>query len=293
MSYSESYWTSYIDTTIVTITSTIPCETYISYTTTYVCARCSCPNCPPSNPQTTCLSKSCSAGPDTVGTATYDPDESAPALITTPGGSSSYGYVPATLCPAFYPFNSDATPTAGMTACASVPVPPPTETCLASPCIESVATTVTCVPPNPSTYKARCSESTMISTITGFGPYPPGAADVPLATDLELLVSSASCLTFTSLDINGNTPMIPATASCAVSSVGYAGGEDGTCAASVVTYTYTTDGAQIVVATTMPQRCGPFSLSGGADRLGTYTQNLLVRLWGGLAIISGIGMIVL
>ncbi|EXJ69001.1 uncharacterized protein A1O5_07936 [Cladophialophora psammophila CBS 110553] len=66
--------------------------------------------------------------------------------------------------------------------------------------------------------------------------------------------------------------------------------------AQVITYTYTTNGATIVVATTLPSHGGPFHLtgSGGGGRVGgELGRNVLFWMWIGGALIAGVGMIVL
>ena len=71
--------------------------------------------------------------------------------------------------------------------------------------------------------------------------------------------------------------------------------DGGTTCGSSITYSYTSDGAEYVVATTMDGHCGPYLFTGGngANRMERVNVNLLFWLWCLAAMLSGVGMIVL
>lgn len=61
----------------------------------------------------------------------------------------------------------------------------------------------------------------------------------------------------------------------------------------VITYTYTTDGETIIVATTLPSHGGPFHLSGGGNRVDGANASLLFWFWAIAGVVSVTGMLVL
>lgn len=108
MGWTESYYTSYWSTQIITLTSTIPCLITTSYTTTYVY---DCNECHGGQTSTICSSKSCSYNDDSVEPTNFNPGESAQAnLVDANSNVLGQTQVEADHCSVWYPFNENADP---------------------------------------------------------------------------------------------------------------------------------------------------------------------------------------
>jgi hypothetical protein len=276
LSWTESSWYSYYSTQTITYITTIPCSIFTTYTTltTQNCPE----HCTTGIPQTICSPKSCAANGMVVEEA-YSAGDLAPALVTGP----AYAY-PITIfadqCTSTAAFVDNSNP-AGLPACSTTV----DLVCIASPCLVYSSYKVT-------RYTGSVDMVTVVTvTFTSTADYSPGQ-DAFVSGTPPYTTPAISCLYFTS-PTDGNFGISP-TAQCPTSAGGgdgAVGGSTDTCGGSVVTYSYTTSGAEIVETTTLPGRCILFSARG--NKMETTSFNLLVWLWYVAAILSGIGMIAL
>ncbi|KIW32823.1 uncharacterized protein PV07_04341 [Cladophialophora immunda] len=279
-SYSPSYYTSYLSTEIITITSYIPCPVLTSYTTIYKCSTCgACDSCSPTA-QTTCEPKLCATYIYDVVEATttpYVPGEYAMAYVTSYSGAQAVTTsIPASWCTAYEQLDFTGIDCQTLPACGGGSSGG--LTCEAKPC-------TTCIDED------------------GDGDY-------------ETLTEGTQYFftEFARLTVNGQVTSTPASL-CGVLTIptpwyvqptlacGY---DDGNAdnnddnsddqGGQVITYTYTTNGATIVVATSLPSHGGAFHLtgSGGGARVGgELGRNVLFWMWVAGALVAGVGMIVL
>lgn len=287
MSYSESTLLSYWSTQTITVITTVPCEVYTTYTTL---TTQNCPNnCPDATP-TVCDPKSCTqcgSGTTAILSTQYSADEIAPATVYadyTIFGTSILG----SQCTSYAQFVDDGSPW-DLPSCGPTTIPPVVEsytTCIASPCFY---TTVSICPEY-----TDCEPTT--STIYTYTSY--ASDQIAFAGDPPTEISASSCIAYTS-PVDGDfgvtsTEMCGATD---IESINGGGNNEGTtCASSVVTYTYSTDGAIVVEVTTMPGHCGPFLFTGsnnGANAMETAKVSAVFWLWCVAAMLSGVGMLVL
>ena len=276
LSWTESSWYSYYSTQIITYVTTIPCEIFTSYTTltTQNCPE----HCTTGFLRTICSPKSCAANGIIVET-TYNAGDFAPALVTGPAYSYSIT-ISADQCTSTAAFVDNGNP-AGLPACSTTV----DLVCIASPCLVYSSYTTTVDVSSVSRKKIVTVNSTSTADY-------PANQDAFVSGTPPYRTPASICLHFTS-PTDGNFGTIP-TAQCptSVGAVdGAVGGATDTCGGSVVTYSYTTSGAEIVETTTLPGRC--ISFSGRGNKMETTSFNLLVWLWYVAAILSGIGMIAL
>jgi hypothetical protein len=278
VSYSESYYVSYISTAIVTITTLVPCDVYTSYTTVTQCSSCGGPG-PIVGAGITCIPKTCSVEQNGIiyySSTQYPPGSYVPAIH---GGAIETAYVDPSECDAYQAFVPTGYAGAGISPCGNVIPPGPTcdlVACNLEPC--------RLLAPAPA------GATGQVTGYAGYTPVPPQSATVVI--NQQYIPTPVSCCsTFTTPQngfVYGPTPETLPT--CAAGGVVTDGG---TCGVSIVTYTYTTAGGTIVVATELPQNCGPFSLSGEGTRASTNGLNAMVILWTTMAILSALGMIFL
>jgi hypothetical protein len=222
--------------------------------------------------------------------------------VVTGSGSAFTTFIPGVDCTTTFPFEDTGSPE-GLPTCGGGPGPPPVDTvCIASPCLvvtttasfyASVVTTFI----NRGTYIQTTSTTltyTVTSTVTTTSTTTQtGNEQALVSTNPPQYIDASSCYYFTAPE-DGNFG-VAATTTCGAVDDGSGGGGGGggsdTCAGSVVTYTYTTSGVEVVDTTTLPGRCILFS--GGGNKMEIVSLSLLVWLWYGAAILSGIGMIVL
>lgn len=134
MSCTETSYTSYWSTSIITVVRTVPCPIYTSYTTLITW---SCPgNCPGPGPESDvppiCDPASythCEDGTIAILSTQYSTGAYAPA-ITTNGGIAYTTYIPANYSTSFAPFVGNGHPD-GLPACESTTFG---IACIASPC---------------------------------------------------------------------------------------------------------------------------------------------------------------
>ena len=266
VSWSESYYYSYRSTEIITVTTLVPCPVYTSYTTVTQCESCGCPGCGPGPGPVAlvCSPKTCSAQSYDIiyyESTAYGVGEYAPASAS--GGTTTY--IAANQCSQFASFVPIGYAGAGISACGDqTPPPAASATCVARFCVGS--------------------NGQATSEPFGFTEY---ASVLLPGTPYQLASTPASlCQAYTTYNIQTPTPACGGVVTS---------GNSGTCGTSIVTYTYTTNGASFVVVTPIPQHCGPFSLSGSGSNLKPdgATMNWLFWLWSACAALSGIGMIVL
>ena len=268
VSWSESSYLSYGSTTVITIVTTVPCPVYTSYTTL---TTTDCPGgCPGPVGAPVCMTKTCSTLVNDVvyfSPTAYDPGQYAPAGLTA-NGVVETTYIDASQCSTWAPFVDPGWGGSDITCCGGVttPVPVVGATCIYKPC---------------------WSDGSPPQTFTGITTYDDGEQAIVLVEATGVLTTPASLCSTYIYPPDGQFGC-QATESCAAET-----GSAGTCGATIVTYSYTSDGATIVVATNIPSHCGPFSLSGSGHRPDGGSANILFWLWSLGAALSGIAMIAL
>lgn len=259
------------------MTDWVPCPVLTSYTTTTACSECDCPDCGPTPPgptETNCVPNSCtvsSANYIFVSSTPYSSDEIVPASVTI-NDVVDPTEIPASECTAYEPFTSEDVSYEGLPSCGCT-----TEalTCQASPCTSCVAGGYTSV---YATSYASGQQADFVS----------GGATFTTPAQYCAVQTSASLYDQSEID------------DAEVCGPGAFGGSDddedagGGAGESVVTYTYYTNGATVVVATTYPSHGGPFHLVGtGGSRVDVANVYLVFWLWAVAGVISGTGMLVL
>jgi hypothetical protein len=274
MSYTETSYTSYWSTSIITVVSTVPCPIYTSYTTltTWDCPG-NCPEPPLCDPAS-CTT--CEDGTTTILSTEYRPGDYAPAIVTS-GGIAYTTNIPEDQCSSFAPFVGNGNPD-GL---------PPCETttsdiaCIASPCYTLTSSQIS---------EIEYTVSFTTYEVLTYEDYAPDQTAFVSLNPLETTPASF-CYIFTSPDDSDFG--VDTTGSC---TAGNPDDDEGTtCGSSVISYSFTSDGAEYVVATTMDGHCGPYLFTGGngANRMERVNVNLLFWLWCLAAMLSGVGMIVL
>lgn len=226
-----------------------------SYTTIYQCSKCSQPG---PIPQTLCSVKFCSINGQ-ISTTEYAPDEFAIASITN-GNIIQSTNIPGSECSSYLSFNTATISPNGLLKCGLEPY----VTCQSKLCISS------------DTISGRNPPTTQ--TLPN---YNPGESAPALINGILTTVLAQSCDVYTTS--LGVKPTVLCTGNIIQS--GY----------TVITYTYTTNGATIVSVTSIPPRGGNFQLlTSQANKFeGLFIINCLFWLWTITAIIGGIGMILL
>ncbi|KAJ9606936.1 hypothetical protein H2200_008947 [Cladophialophora chaetospira] len=275
---TPTYVVSYISTQIVTLTSYIPCQVTTSYTTIYECSTCGpCNTCGAA--PTTCAPKLCATQVYDVVQATttqYSSGEIATAYVTNNNGASYTTTVPASLCTAYAQVNLVNYDCAALPTCGGGVIPPVNHlVCDVKPC-----TTYGYL--NGNSY-LTLTEGTSYAfteyaylTVNGVVTSTPASLCAELTTPNQWAIApTCAC----GSDGGGGV----------ITTTGCTGG-----GGQVLTYTYTTQGSTIIVATTLPCRGGPFHLTGGGSgRVGGDTGKIIFWVWTICAIFTGVGMVVL
>jgi hypothetical protein len=267
---------SYISTQIVTLTSYVPCPVTTSYTTIYKCSTCGvCTSCGAA--PTTCQPNLCATTINGIVEATttpYGTGDYAVAYVTNNNGQSYTTTIAAAQCTAFAQVEFDDYDCNSLPPCGGGPTVPPALTCDAKPCTtygylngNNYVTLTEGTSYNYGDYAVLTLNGQVIST--------PASLCAVLTTPEQWAVSPTCACG----DDNGIITSVYCTGG---------GGE-------VVTYTYTTQGSTIIVATTLPCRGGPFHLTGngGGKSIGGDKGTLLFYVWMVSAIVAGVGMVVL
>ncbi|OAP59992.1 hypothetical protein AYL99_04994 [Fonsecaea erecta] len=272
-SYSPSYYTSYLSTEIITITSYIPCPVLTSYTTVYKCSSCG----GGSTAQTTCKPKLCATSIYDVVEATttpFAPGEYAIAYVTSYAGAQALTTsIPASWCTAYEQLDYTGIDCQTLPVCGGATGG---LTCEAKPC-------TTCIDEDGDGSYETLTEGTQYF-FTEFA---------RLTVNGQVTSTPASLCDLLTIP----TPWyVQPTLAC-----GYGGDDDDDDSGAdqggqVITYTYTTNGATIVVATSIPSHGGALHLtgSGGGARVGgELGRTVVFWLWVGSALVAGVGMIIL
>ncbi|KIY00609.1 uncharacterized protein Z520_03272 [Fonsecaea multimorphosa CBS 102226] len=281
-SYSTSYWTSYRSTEIITITSYIPCPVLTSYTTVYKCSSCgACDSCG-QTAQTTCSPKLCSTYIYDVVEATttpYSSGEYAIAYVTSYAGAQALTTsIPASWCTAYEQIDFTGIDCQTLPACGGGTTSG--LTCEAKPC-------TSCIDEDGDGEYETLTEGTQYF-YTEFA---------RLTVNGQVTSTPASLCELLTIP----TPWyVQPTLACGSddddSGAADNGNNNNNQGGQVITYTYTTNGATVVVATSLPSHGGPFHLTGsgsGARVGGELGRNVLFWAWVVGALVAGGGMIVL
>ncbi|OAL39411.1 hypothetical protein AYO20_01281 [Fonsecaea nubica] len=270
-SSSASYYTTYGST----VTTYIPCPVIISYTTVRYCSTCStCGGSCGSTTQvqttttsaTVCVPKLCSTAVNDVGQATTTPfvaGEYAIAYVTSNGGGGQPAVttsIPASSCTAYEQIALSEIDCQTLPVCGGGGSGRNSGlTCEAKPCTKYTDKNGDGnYDPDETLTEGTQYFFTEFARLTVNGQVTSTAASLcealtvptPWAADVQATVVCGS-------DDNNNN-------------------NDNTSAGDgvqVITYTYTTDGATVVVATTLPSRGGPFHLTAAGDGSSSSSSN--------------------
>jgi hypothetical protein len=272
---TPTYVVSYISTDIITLTSYVPCPVTTSYTTVYKCSSCGvCDSC--NVAPTTCQPKLCATQIYDVVQATTEPyaaGDYAVAYVTNNNGQSYTTTVAASLCSAYAQLTLANYDCGGLPTCSAGPVPPAGLTCELKPCTTLGylnGNSYVTLTQGTNYYYTEYARLTVNGQVTST----PASLCAALTTPAEWDVyPTCEC---------GSADQITTTEP-------YCTGEGG----EVLTYTYTTQGSTIIVATTLPCRGGPFHLNGNGNSLGGGRGKVLFYAWAAAALVAGVGMVLL
>lgn len=149
---------------------------------------------------------------------------------------------------------------------------------------------ITCQPASCTTVQDD-DETVIQSTEYGTGEY-----IIAVITNGGILtttsVSPEQCSTYAEFEADGDPDGLPSCGATAPPDNSCTSCGKETCIGSVVTYSYMTQGVEVVQVTTLAGRCITFSGGGGSSK-DIASVRLMAWMWYIMAILSGIGMIVL